>query len=130
MDGILRSGANELIVYFHSPVKMARQILENSKLFKNESVGKLTGEYFAGCIRKAAYHFGVDGGARFVTSGIWRPVVLKAWDVATIEDFSVQQKSLDEPPSYARSGQQQSQYQGHELCQNHYWLRYKSSVTV
>jgi beta-mannosidase len=96
VDGILRSGSIELIVYFHSPLKKARQILENSKVFKNESVGKLTGEYFAGCIRKAAYHFGVDGGARFVTSGIWRPVVLKAWDVATIEDFSVQQKSLDE----------------------------------
>ena len=30
--------------------------------------------------RKAPYHYGWDWGPRFVTSGIWRPVTLEAWD--------------------------------------------------
>ena len=30
--------------------------------------------------RKAPYHYGWDWGPRFVTSGIWRPVALEAWD--------------------------------------------------
>ena len=34
--------------------------------------------------RKAGYHYGWDWGPRFVTSGIFRPVVLKAWNQARI----------------------------------------------
>ena len=38
--------------------------------------------------RKAAYHYGWDWGPRFVTSGIWRKVVLRAWNAARISDLS------------------------------------------
>ncbi|RLD23374.1 MAG: glycoside hydrolase family 2 protein, partial [Bacteroidetes bacterium] len=37
--------------------------------------------------RKAAYHFGWDWGPRFVTSGIWRPITLKAWNKARIKNI-------------------------------------------
>ncbi len=44
--------------------------------------------------RKAGYHFGWDWGPRFVTSGIWRPVTLHAWDKAIIRDVYLQQAQL------------------------------------
>ena len=46
--------------------------------------------------RKAGYHFGWDWGPRLVTSGIWRPVTLKAWDRAKIENLQIVQNSVTE----------------------------------
>ena len=45
-------------------------------------------------IRKAAYEYGWDWGPRFVTSGIWRPVRLEAWDKARIADFAIRQRDV------------------------------------
>ena len=45
--------------------------------------------------RKAPYHYGWDWGPRFVTSGIWRPVALEAWDEARLDDVQVFQSKLD-----------------------------------
>ena len=45
--------------------------------------------------RKAPYHYGWDWGPRFVTSGIWRPVALEAWDAARLDDAQVFQNKLD-----------------------------------
>lgn len=44
--------------------------------------------------RKAPYSYGWDWGIRMVTSGIWRPVSLRFYDVATIDDYQVKQLSL------------------------------------
>lgn len=44
--------------------------------------------------RKAGYHFGWDWGPRLVTSGIWRPVTLKAWDRAKIENLQIVQNTV------------------------------------
>ena len=44
--------------------------------------------------RKAGYHFGWDWGPRLVTSGIWRPVTLKAWDKAKIENLQIIQNTV------------------------------------
>src|SRR5262249_28174732 len=44
--------------------------------------------------RKAPYHYGWDWGPRFVTSGIWRPVSLEAWDGARINDLHIKQRQL------------------------------------
>src|SRR5262249_23625725 len=41
--------------------------------------------------RKAAYEYGWDWGPTFVTSGIWRPVRLEAWDKVRIADFAIHQ---------------------------------------
>ena len=44
--------------------------------------------------RKAPYHYGWDWGPRFVTSGIWRPIYLRAWDYFVIENVHFVQNSL------------------------------------
>ena len=42
--------------------------------------------------RKAGYHFGWDWAPRLVTSGIWKPVILKSWNNFKISDVFIQQK--------------------------------------
>lgn len=44
--------------------------------------------------RKAPYHYGWDWGPRLVTSGIWQPVQLVAWDDARLTDLHVVQRQL------------------------------------
>ena len=44
--------------------------------------------------RKAGYHYGWDWGPRLVTSGIWRPVYLEAWNDVKIEDVFIEQKEV------------------------------------
>jgi beta-mannosidase len=44
--------------------------------------------------RKAGYHFGWDWGPRFVTSGIWRPLYLQAWNYVRIDDLFIKQLQL------------------------------------
>jgi len=58
---------------------------------ENGGLGDKKGSVFT---RKAGYHYGWDWGPSFVTSGIWRPIELKAWDEARIKDVFIQQKSV------------------------------------
>jgi beta-mannosidase len=44
--------------------------------------------------RKAQYHFGWDWGPRFATSGIWKPVILRAFDKAIIRNVRIEQMEL------------------------------------
>jgi beta-mannosidase len=74
--GLLREKRNALRVYFHSPVEAVE---ERWSALRPELPGGprvLT--------RKAAYQYGWDFAPRLVTSGIWRPVYLRAWDGARI----------------------------------------------
>jgi len=92
---ILRLGENEMSVYFHSPIKITESIHDslgytvpvNSNDHAEKKMGILT--------RKAAYHFGGDWGPRFVTCGIWKPIVLRAWDRAIMKNARIDQKSLN-----------------------------------
>jgi beta-mannosidase len=52
------------------------------------------GEKTSPYTRKAPYQFGWDWGPRFVTSGIWKPVVLETWDDARIESLRVVTKDV------------------------------------
>ena len=45
--------------------------------------------------RKAGYHYGWDWGPRLVTSGIWRPVFIEAWDDAHIHNIFIRQKEVN-----------------------------------
>lgn len=95
----LKEGNNVLEVYFHSPIKVdipkwdsipyhyeaGNDQSENGGLF-NKKVS-----IFA---RKAGYHYGWDWGPRLVTSGIWRPVRLEAWDKARIDNVFVRQSNV------------------------------------
>ena len=44
--------------------------------------------------RKAGYHYGWDWGPRLVTSGIWRPVYIRAWSDLRINDVFIEQKEV------------------------------------
>ncbi|MBX9850133.1 MAG: hypothetical protein K2X86_00070, partial [Cytophagaceae bacterium] len=90
---LLKQGKNSLRIYFHSPVKIGLKKLEAVPYTlpgNNEQAVKRTGLF----TRKAPYHYGWDWGPRLVTSGIWRPVMIKAWDAAKIEDVFVEQKNV------------------------------------
>jgi len=97
---ILHLGLNVLRVYFHSPIMKGLELLKingfDLMACNDQAVngGLQKDQYVSPFIRKAPYHFGWDWGPRFVTSGIWKPVYLKAWDNIKLEDFYVEQKSL------------------------------------
>lgn len=95
----LKAGDNQIKVYFHSPIKIGLQELEkhgyglpaSNDQSENGGVGDKKVSVFT---RKAGYHYGWDWGPRFVTSGIWRPVSLKAWNNAKINNLQVVQESV------------------------------------
>lgn len=89
----LRPGTNTLHVLFRSPIAEVLPIM--AKLPYKLPAPNDQGEKTSPFTRKAPYHYGWDWGPRFVTSGIWRPVRLEAWDDARIESFYVQLKALD-----------------------------------
>ena len=97
---LLRPGVNKLRIHFHSPIHKGLQLLKahgfglpaindqsvNGGLKKEERVSVFT--------RKPGYHYGWDWGPRLVPSGIWRPVVLEAWDSVRLADLFFFQQSV------------------------------------
>jgi beta-mannosidase len=88
VKGRLHAGKNLLRVVFPSPIKAAQEAAA-SDLFRLRS--KTEDKTY---IRKPAYEYGWDWGPRFVTSGIWKPVRLVAWDKARIADFHIRQRDV------------------------------------
>jgi beta-mannosidase len=91
----LQKGANQLNMHFNSPVKEGMKKLTKLDYIvpavnEQAPVGKRTNVF----TRKAPFHYGWDWGPRLVTSGIWRPVILKAWDNAVVELVYVSTKSI------------------------------------
>ena len=84
----LHTGKNLLRVVFPSPIKAAAAAAA-SDLFRLHS--KTEEKTY---IRKAAYEYGWDWGPRFVTSGIWKPVRIEAWDRVRIADFAIRQRDV------------------------------------
>lgn len=68
----LHTGANEIRIYFHSPVTRA-------KLLQAEYPIQLPTDERV-FVRKAQYQFGWDWGPRLVTSGIWKEIRLVAYN--------------------------------------------------
>lgn len=97
---LLKQRGNQLQVYLHSPIKKAMPQWEvtpfqyRSSNDQSEN-GGLLNRKIGVFVRKAGYHFGWDWGPRLVTSGIWRPVSLEAWDDARISDVLYTQKSVN-----------------------------------
>lgn len=95
----LVEGENELHLYFQSPV---RKGLSEQKSFgmrlpasnDQSEIGGLGPNKVSVFTRKAGYHYGWDWGPRFVTSGIWRPVELRAWNRFDVRDVFVHQKRV------------------------------------
>lgn len=100
VKGILKKGDNKLRVYFHSPVKidmpkwekLPYQLKSNNDQSEN---GGLLDRKIGIFARKAGYHYGWDWGPRLVTSGIWRPVYLEAWNDVKIENVQLIQNNVN-----------------------------------
>ncbi|NLB94515.1 MAG: glycoside hydrolase family 2 protein [Armatimonadetes bacterium] len=84
VTGKLRPDANSLVLLFRSPIlgSATRQALLDLKF------PAIFGHDFM-YIRKPAYSFYWDWGPEMPVSGIYRPVVLKAFDRAEITDFHI-----------------------------------------
>jgi beta-mannosidase len=100
---LLNEGENELHILFRSPIAEglkkydANEFVypgaENDQAERGEVEG---GKRVSIYTRKAGYHYGWDWGPRLVTSGIWRPVSIKAWDNARIENLQIVQHEVAE----------------------------------
>ncbi len=88
----LSVGANVLRIKFRSPINeiLPRMAKLDYELPAVNDQGEKTSPY----TRKAPYQYGWDWGPRFVTSGVWKPVNLEAWDDARIEDLQIKQNKL------------------------------------
>ena len=93
VKGALHAGANILRIRFRSPVNEILPVM--AKLDYQLPASNDQGEKTSPYTRKAPYQFGWDWGPRFVTSGIWKPVSLEAWDTARISDLHIIQRQLN-----------------------------------
>jgi beta-mannosidase len=84
----LHAGKNLLRVVFPSPIKAAQEVAAGDAFRLRSMTAEKT------YVRKAAYEYGWDWGPRFVTSGIWKPVRLEAWDKVRIADFAIHQRDV------------------------------------
>lgn len=99
----LKKGENQLQIKFLSPIKEGLKKYDANGFVIPVSdndlagVGQVEGDKKVSVYtRKAAYDFGWDWGPRLVTSGIWRPVYLKAWDKARINNLQVVQHEVED----------------------------------
>ena len=84
----LHAGKNLLRVVFPSPIKVAAEVAAGDFFRVHSKTEEKT------YIRKPAYEYGWDWGPRFVTSGIWKPVRIEAWDKVRIADFAIRQRDV------------------------------------
>src|SRR6202171_3685256 len=99
---LLKPGANTLRVRFRSPINEVLPLMAKMKyeLPASNDQGEKTSPY----TRKAPYQYGWDWGPRFVTSGIWRPVSLEAWEAARVRDSHIVQKQVDRKAARLAAG--------------------------
>ncbi|MCC8153075.1 MAG: glycoside hydrolase family 2 protein [Tannerellaceae bacterium] len=96
----VKEGANELRIYFHSPIKVDMPKFD-ALPYRNEAGndqsanGGIFDKQVSVFARKAGYHYGWDWGPRLVTSGIWRPAYIVGWDDARIDNVHYIQESVN-----------------------------------
>ncbi len=98
---VLQEGENELHLLFKSPIAEGIKKYDACEyripVSGNDlaEIGQVEGgKQVSVFTRKAGYHFGWDWGPRLVTSGIWRPVTLRAWNGARILDVRYVQQEV------------------------------------
>ncbi|MCW0481481.1 beta-mannosidase [Gaoshiqia sediminis] len=103
VKSFLQEGENELKIVFRSPIVEGLKKYDANPFVIPVSDNDLAeigqvegGKKVSVYTRKAGYHFGWDWGPRLVTSGIWRPVYLKAWDDARINNLQIVQHEVNE----------------------------------
>ncbi|WP_216616518.1 beta-mannosidase [Marinifilum caeruleilacunae] len=99
----LKKGKNKLHIAFYSPITKGLELHDaNAFVYpgaENDQaeLGQVEGNKRVSIYtRKAGYHYGWDWGPRLVSSGIWRPVYLRAWDHARIQDLQIVQNQVKE----------------------------------
>ena len=91
---LLHTGSNALRIVFPSPITAAQLVAAMDPWQPRTGTAAKT------YIRKAAYEYGWDWGPRFVTSGIWRPVRVEAWDKVRIADFAIRQRDVSKSAAH------------------------------
>ncbi|MGI9066080.1 MAG: beta-mannosidase [Pyrinomonadaceae bacterium] len=89
---LLKPGSNTLRIRFRSPINEVLPLM--AKLDYQLPAGNDQGEKTSPHTRKAPYQYGWDWGPRFVTSGVWRPVSLEAWNKARVDDLHILPKQV------------------------------------
>ena len=96
---LLKVGDNALLIRFRSPIREDIPKFDALK-YRNEAGndqsenGGVFDKKVSVFARKAGYHYGWDWGPRLVTSGIWRPIYLVAWNDARIENIHYLQEAV------------------------------------
>ncbi|MES2127330.1 MAG: glycoside hydrolase family 2 protein [Pseudomonadota bacterium] len=100
VQGKLHAKGNALRIVLRSPIAKLLPLVQAMphKLAGNypspygdEAPDAMTGNF----ARKPAYHYGWDWGPRYVTAGIWKPVVLQSWDALRIDNLQLHQDHVD-----------------------------------
>ena len=100
VQGRLRAKGNELRIVLRSPIAkllpqvqaMPHKLAGNyPSPYGDEPPDAMTGNF----ARKPGYHYGWDWGPRYVTAGIWKPVVLQTWDAVRIDNLQLRQDHVD-----------------------------------
>jgi len=97
----LKKGTNKLRIHFKSPIQLGLQKLEAHgyplpAVNDQSENGEMGDKKVSVFTRKAGYHYGWDWGPRFVTSGIWRPIILRGWNDARLADVQIIQEQLSD----------------------------------
>lgn len=91
----IKVGENQLRVYFHNVFKVNRPKYDNAEYrlqaFRNNDQADIKLNLYS---RKAGFHYGWDWGPRLITSGIWRPVSLRAWSDFKIDNTYFRQNKV------------------------------------
>ncbi|MBN2350034.1 MAG: glycoside hydrolase family 2 protein [Bacteroidales bacterium] len=101
IKSLLRKGENNITILFHSPVNKGLEAFDNLNYVipvsnnDQSELGGLGDKKVSIFTRKAGYHYGWDWGPRFVTSGIWRPIYVQAWNKVHIENIQYIQKDVN-----------------------------------
>lgn len=100
VQGKLRAKGNELRIVLRSPIA---RLLPGVQAMPHKLLGNYPSPYgdepkdamTANFARKPGYHYGWDWGPRYVTAGIWKPVVLQSWDAVRIDNLQLRQDRVD-----------------------------------
>ncbi|XLZ72915.1 glycoside hydrolase family 2 protein [Massilia sp. SR12] len=101
VQGKLRSKGNELRIVLRSPIN---KMLPQVQAMPHKLAGNYPSPYgdeppdamTANFVRKPGYHYGWDWGPRYVTAGIWKPVVLQSWNTVRIDNLQLRQDRVQE----------------------------------
>jgi beta-mannosidase len=95
---LLKSGSNALRIVFHSPITSmipkVRALPYQLPSISTFNAGNEEGIATAPYTRKAPYQYGWDWGPRFVTMGVWKPILLESGDELRLESFHVHQEKI------------------------------------